>query len=52
MEELRASGGGGGDALQGVLRRREEELAGRSRALAAGVARLQDYVDAAGGARG
>ncbi|MEU0490120.1 MerR family transcriptional regulator [Nocardiopsis sp. NPDC006139] len=43
MEELRASGGG--EALEGALRRREEGLAARARALAAGVARLQDYLD-------
>ncbi len=43
MEELRASGGG--EALEGALRRREEDLAARARALSAGVARLQDYLD-------
>lgn len=43
MEELRSSGGGG--ALEGALRRRERDLAARTRALAVGVARLQDYLD-------
>ncbi|MFL1427356.1 MULTISPECIES: MerR family transcriptional regulator [unclassified Nocardiopsis] len=43
MEELRASGGG--VALEGALRRREQDLAARTRAPAAGVARLQDYLD-------
>ncbi|WP_436888894.1 MerR family transcriptional regulator [Nocardiopsis dassonvillei] len=43
MEELRASGGG--RALEGALRRREQDVAARARALAAGVARLQDYLD-------
>lgn len=46
MEELRASGGGA--ALEGALRRREEDLAARLRALVAGVARLQDYLDLCG----